>query len=117
MPSHRHERPLRPRGLLPRDRHPCPALDLFSLSANSDRDSAYWALRDGFRLAYETPVLGFPWSIPLEFPICQWLTVLARYAGVRFDIGGPLISFAFYIASPLPLLSLARSLKLDRATF
>src|SRR5258708_3048765 len=25
-------------------------------------------------LRYETPVLGYPWSIPFEFPLYQWLT-------------------------------------------
>ncbi|GAB5560383.1 MAG: hypothetical protein SynsKO_20300 [Synoicihabitans sp.] len=29
----------------------------------------------GFRLDYETPVLGKPWSIPMEFPLYQWLVV------------------------------------------
>ncbi len=62
-------------------------------------------------------VLGFPWSIPFEFPIYQWLMVLARYAGIPFDIGGRLISFGFYIACLWPLWSLTRSLKLDSATF
>jgi Dolichyl-phosphate-mannose-protein mannosyltransferase len=94
-----------------------PALDLFSFRQTQTAISAYWAWREGFRLAYQTPVLGFPWSIPFEFPIYQWLMVLARYAGVPFDIGGRLLSFGFYIASLLPLLSVTRSLKLDRSTF
>ena len=29
--------------------------------------------KQGFRLDYETPVLGKPWSIPMEFPAYQWL--------------------------------------------
>ena len=29
-----------------------------------------------FRLAYETPVLGKPWSIPMEFPLYQWTVVV-----------------------------------------
>ncbi len=28
--------------------------------------------RDGMRLDYSTPVLGKPWSIPMEFPLYQW---------------------------------------------
>jgi hypothetical protein len=94
-----------------------PALDNFSFRQTQTAISAYWAWRDGFRLAYETPVLGFPWSIPFEFPIYQWLMVLARYAGIPFDVGGRLISFGFYIATLWPLWTLTRSLKLDLTTF
>jgi hypothetical protein len=94
-----------------------PALDLFAFRQTQTAISAYWAWHDGFRLAYETPALGFPWSIPFEFPIYQWLMALARYAGIPFDVGGRLVSFGFYIATLLPLWSLTRSLKLDTATF
>ena len=27
--------------------------------------------REGFRLDYPTPILGKPWSIPMEFPLYQ----------------------------------------------
>lgn len=94
-----------------------PALDLFEFRQTQTAISAYWIWRDGFRLPYETPVLGFPWSIPFEFPIYQWLMVLARYAGIPFDTGGRLISFGFYILTLLPTWSLTRSFKLGRATF
>src|SRR5262245_52526842 len=33
--------------------------------------TARYVVRDGFQLAYETPVLGPPWSIPMEFPVYQ----------------------------------------------
>ncbi len=32
--------------------------------------------RDGFRLDYATPVLGKPWSIPMEFPLYQGAVVI-----------------------------------------
>lgn len=94
-----------------------PALDFFSFRQTQTAISAYWAWRDGFRLAYETPVLGFPWSIPFEFPIYQWLMALGRHAGLPLDVGGRLISFGFYIACLWPIRSLTLSLKLDKATF
>ncbi len=38
--------------------------------------SAYWIQHDrDFSLAYPTPVLGKPWSIPMEFPLYQWCAV------------------------------------------
>ncbi|MDI1320738.1 MAG: hypothetical protein PSW75_11190 [bacterium] len=35
--------------------------------------SAYWIQHDNnYALAYPTPVLGKPWSVPMEFPLYQW---------------------------------------------
>jgi hypothetical protein len=35
--------------------------------------TAYWVQQTGdFAPAYPTPVLGKPWSIPMEFPLYQW---------------------------------------------
>ncbi len=39
--------------------------------------SALFIQREGnFSLAYPTPVLGKPWSIPFEFPLYQWTVVV-----------------------------------------
>ncbi|HLP03155.1 MAG TPA: hypothetical protein VK163_14100 [Opitutaceae bacterium] len=52
--------------------------------------SAYWIQHDrDFSLAYPTPVLGKPWSIPMEFPLYQW-TVVA----VSDLTGAPLVQSA-----------------------
>jgi hypothetical protein len=38
--------------------------------------STYWIKHDrDFSLAYPTPVLGKPWSVPMEFPLYQWTVV------------------------------------------
>src|SRR5690242_16322451 len=34
--------------------------------------TSFWFCRTGFKLAYETPVAGYPWSIPYEFPLYQY---------------------------------------------
>jgi 4-amino-4-deoxy-L-arabinose transferase-like glycosyltransferase len=65
--------------------------------------SAFWILQGGPWLAYETPVLGHPWSIPFEFPVYQLLVAgLAKLAGLSIDVSGRMISFIFYLAV-LPL--------------
>ncbi|MGH7490376.1 MAG: glycosyl transferase, partial [bacterium] len=46
-----------------------PVLDLHNFRQAQTAISAYWSWREGFKLAYETPVLGYPWAIPFEFPI------------------------------------------------
>ena len=38
--------------------------------------SSYYTIKDGFKLNYETPILGKPWAIPMEFPLYQWLVAL-----------------------------------------
>jgi hypothetical protein len=76
--------------------------------------SAYWLWRGGPWITYETPVLGYPWAIPYEFPIYQWLVALLRLAGVPIDVGGRILTFAFYLGCLWPLKSLGRTLKLGR---
>lgn len=39
--------------------------------------SAYWMKVDGYKLDFETPLFGPPWSIPMEFPVYQWLVATA----------------------------------------
>src|SRR5580658_9431992 len=39
--------------------------------------STYYTIKDGFKINYETPVLGKPWSIPMEFPLYQWVVAAA----------------------------------------
>ena len=79
--------------------------------------SAYWLWRGGPWFAYETPVLGYPWSVPLEFPIYQGLVAILRGFGVPIHIGGRLLSFGFYVACLWPLSRLFRVIDLPRTAF
>ncbi len=58
--------------------------------------------QDGFRLDYATPVLGKPWSIPMEFPLYQWLAVqVSAGTGWPTAQAGRAVSLAaFYLALP-----------------
>src|SRR5882672_9444011 len=48
---------------------------------------------NNFSLAYPTPVLGKPWSIPLEFPLYQWtVVVLSKVTGLNLTKAGRLVS-------------------------
>src|SRR5260221_13530930 len=50
-------------------------------------------LDGGPLLAYETPVLGRPWSIPFEFPTYQWLVALTVLATrLPLDQAGRVVS-------------------------
>ena len=63
-----------------------------------------------FSLAYPTPVLGKPWSIPMEFPLYQWTVVrLSDGTGLSLTEAGRTVSLAcFYLTLPALYLLLAR---------
>jgi len=61
-------------------------------------------LKGGPWLAYETPILGPPWSIPFEFPLYQWLVALTAKSGLfAVDQAGRFVSELFFFLSLYPL--------------
>ena len=77
--------------------------------------TAYWLLHEGWHLAYQTPVAGYPWAIPFEFPIYQTLAALiVRLGGFPLDAVGRLLSFAFLIGCAWPAVGITRRLALPR---
>lgn len=73
--------------------------------------STYWihAEKD-FSPAYPTPVLGKPWSIPMEFPLYQWtVAVVSQVTHLSITKSGRAVSIAcFYLCLPAVFLLLAR---------
>jgi len=73
--------------------------------------SAYWIkAENNFSPAYPTPVLGKPWSIPMEFPLYQWTVVVTgKLTGWGLTKAGRAVSIAcFYLCLPAVFLLLAR---------
>lgn len=72
--------------------------------------TAYYFKKDGLKLAYETPILGPPWSIPMEFPLYQAIVAkLSAATGYPLEQTGRLVSvFFFYAALPALWLLLRR---------
>lgn len=73
--------------------------------------SAYWIKADNdFSLAYPTPVVGKPWSVPMEFPLYQWTVVVTgKVTGWGLTKAGRAVSIAcFYLALPAVFLLLQR---------
>lgn len=80
--------------------------------------TAYWLKINGFSLQYETPVFGFPWSIPMEFPIYQLLVAyVSKFFNISLDLVGRGISYFFLLACLFPIYRITNYLKLSRATF
>ncbi|HEY8381988.1 MAG TPA: hypothetical protein VIL09_07560 [Microvirga sp.] len=67
-------------------------------------------------LAYETPILGAPWSLPFEFPTYQLIVAGVHRLGVPLEAAGRAVSFVFHLATLAPLLWLVRTLALGRET-
>lgn len=73
-------------------------LDLFGFRQTQTILTSYWFLREGYRIAYETPVGGYPWAIPFEFPLYQYIVAgIVQVSGASLNVVGRLVSFAFLL--------------------
>lgn len=64
---------------------------------------------------YETPVLGYPWSIPFEFPLYQWTTThWHKITGHNLVRSGRLISSLFSIGCVVTSVLLMRLFKIRK---
>ena len=75
--------------------------DRFSMTPFREGQTAiasyYMAAGESPFLAYEVPVLGRPWGMPMEFPLFQW--VAAQLGGTNIDTlrwTGRLLSLSFF---------------------
>jgi len=77
--------------------------------------TSYWMIEEGWRIPYQTPVVGYPWELPFEFPIYQSIVALIAWAtGFSLDPVGRLVSFSFLLACAWPAFQIARRLELPR---
>jgi hypothetical protein len=78
--------------------------------------TALFIQRDAnFSLSYPTPVLGQPWSIPMEFPLYQWTVVkLSNWTGLALLPAGRAVSIACFYGALAALFPLLGSLGLAR---
>ncbi|MBC5781730.1 glycosyltransferase family 39 protein [Ramlibacter sp. USB13] len=92
-----------------------PILERHAFRQTQTALTAQMFLEHGFRLSYETPVLGEPWSMPLEFPLYQALVALVTYVtGASITVVGRLVSLAFTLACCLPIHATLRRLGVPR---
>ncbi len=78
-------------------------LDLYGSRQSQTAITTYYTIKEGFRLDYITPVLGKPWSIPMEFPLYQWIVALfVKITKYNLDQAGRLVSLTFFYLSLIP---------------
>ncbi|MDB5244044.1 MAG: hypothetical protein JWP57_4670 [Spirosoma sp.] len=87
-----------------------PLLDQHSFRQTQTALSVYWISQGGPILAYETPVLGSPWSIPFEAPVYHLPVAILVVLGVPLDAAGRMVSFIFLLGASWPLRMLWRDL-------
>jgi hypothetical protein len=92
-------------------------LDFHSFRQTQTALSIYWILHGGPWIAYETPVLGAPWSIPFEFPVYQLITAAIASLGVPLEIAARIVGYGFFIALLWPLRIILRELAFGRFAY
>ena len=76
---------------------------------------AYYFLKEGFTLDYQTPVLGVPWSVPLEFPLYQGMVAfVVKLTGWPLDQTGRGVSLFFFYAMLVVLFRILTRLSLSK---
>jgi hypothetical protein len=88
-----------------------PIIELFGFRQTQTALTSYWACRGGLGAAYWTPVAGYPWAIPMEFPIYQWIvSIVGCSSTATLDEVGRLTSYVFWVACFAPVWLIFRRL-------
>lgn len=75
-----------------------PIIDEFGFRQAQTAITSYYFVQEGYKFAYETPVVGYPWSIPFEFPIYQSLVALSvSIFAIPLTEAGRLWSLIFFL--------------------
>jgi hypothetical protein len=92
-----------------------PLVDAHAFRQTQTALTAYWILKEGWTLAYQTPVAGFPWSIPFEFPFYQLIAVLvSKISTLGLDASGRLVSYVSLVCCAIPAYALSKRFGLPK---
>lgn len=93
-----------------------PLADAHAFRQTQTALTSYWMMQEGWQLAYQTPVAGFPWAIPFEFPLYQAIVAaLSSLTGFELEATGRLVSYLFLLACCWPAFAISRRFNLPRA--
>ena len=95
-----------------------PIIDFHAFRQTQTALSAFWMLKEGYYFYYQTPVLGYPWNIPLEFPLYQWLVIVVyKLTNLGLDQCGRLVSILAFYAILFPMYVLLKRLNFKITVF
>lgn len=78
--------------------------------------NTHWVVKEGYKLDYETPIFGPPWSIPFEFPVYQWsVAAFSQATGMPVEQSGRAVSILYFLATLPAIYLLAALFGLARA--
>lgn len=93
-----------------------PLLEEHSFRQTQTALTAYYLKLNGFKINYETPVVGEPWSIPFEFPIYQYIVaIISKITNIQLSIVGRLVNLFFIIFCTVPIYYSMRLLEVNRS--
>ena len=91
-----------------------PILEQHSFRQTQTATTVYWMLKGGPWFKYQTPTLGFPWSVPFEFPLYQWIVAIVyKVLPFSLDQSGRLVSIIFSYLCLFPIYYICKGLKKD----
>lgn len=88
-----------------------PLLEYRSFRQTQTAISSYWMATTTNWLAYPTPMFGYPWSIPFEFPLYQAVVLgVANVLPISLDQSGRLVAWSFAFLTLFPLRECVREI-------
>ena len=91
-----------------------PITDLHGFRQTQTAISSYFFVKEGFQINYQTPILGPPWSIPLEFPLFQaTVALIVKIFHTPLDQTGRFTSLIFFYLIIAAVFAILKELKLS----
>jgi len=89
--------------------------DIHGFRQSQTAITSYYLARGGPFLRYETPIFGYPWSIPFEFPLYQWIVArTSTLLHLQLNPSGRLISEIFFGLSLITMCGILSELRVRR---
>ena len=90
--------------------------DQFGFRQTQTAISSFWMAKEWSFFSYQTPVLGYPWSIPFEFPLYQAIVAIGHKTFHLIDISFMcrIVSYAFYLGVLFPCSKILQILFSDK---
>lgn len=94
-----------------------PLLDMHGFRQTQTAISSFWMRQEGTIIPYQTPVFGYPWKIPYEFPLYQMMASAVSSLGIPLDLSGRFVSYLFFVLLLLPVYKVFRVFRIEMCLF